>query len=76
MAEKYCSPVFKCGEDLDKALAAALCSCDDAARAEAAAKALEQLVDDEGKIKAEALPEEWVREYVEEYIDEALGGEY
>lgn len=44
MAEKYCSPVFKCGEDLDKALAAALCSCDDAARAEAAAKAAQEAV--------------------------------
>lgn len=37
MVEKYCSSKFTCGEDLDKALEAALCSCDDAARAEAAA---------------------------------------
>lgn len=35
--KKYCSPKFKTGEELDKALAAALCSCEDAERAEVAA---------------------------------------
>lgn len=34
---RYCSVRFKTGQALDEALAAALCSCDDAARAEAAA---------------------------------------
>jgi hypothetical protein len=34
---KYCSSKFKCGEDLDAALEAALCAGDCATRAEAAA---------------------------------------
>lgn len=36
--EKYCSPRFRTGEELDEALDAALCSCTDAERAEAAAE--------------------------------------
>ena len=40
----YCSAKFKNGEELDKALEAALCSCDDAARAEAAADRAEAIV--------------------------------
>ena len=36
--EKYCSPRFRTGEELDEALDAALCSCTDAERAEKAAE--------------------------------------
>ena len=37
----YCSAKFRTGEELDKALEAALCSCDDAVRAELAADSAE-----------------------------------
>lgn len=43
MADKYCSTRFKCGEDLDAALEAALCAGDCATRAEAAQKAIEDM---------------------------------
>lgn len=43
MAGTYCSVRFKTGQELDEALAAALCSCDDANRAEAARKAIEDM---------------------------------
>lgn len=42
MADKYCSVRFKTGEELDEALNAAMCACDDAARAEAAALRAEE----------------------------------
>ena len=51
MSETYCSPVFTCGEDLDKALKAALCSCDDADRAAAAATKSEEIRDELLKLK-------------------------
>ena len=44
MVDKYCSPKFKCGEDLDAALEAALCAGDCATRAEAAAENAENAV--------------------------------
>lgn len=40
--DKYCSPKFKTGEELDKALLAALTCCDEATRAEAAATRAEE----------------------------------
>lgn len=41
----YCSAKFRTGEELDKALEAALCSCDDAVRAELAADRAEAAAD-------------------------------
>lgn len=55
MADRYCSVRFKTGEELDKALAAALCSCDDAARAEAAAARAEEIQTKIDETVAEAL---------------------
>ena len=46
MADKYCSVRFKTGEELDEALNAAMCACDDAARAEAAAERAEAALQD------------------------------
>jgi len=34
------------------------------------------MVDENGKIKGDYLPEAWVQTYVEQYVNEALGGEY
>lgn len=55
MADRYCSVRFKTGEELDKALAAALCSCDDAERAEAAAARAEEIQTKIDETVAEAL---------------------
>lgn len=52
----YCSTRFSCGEDLDEALSAALCACDDADRAEAAANKLEGFFEG-GIISRKALPD-------------------
>lgn len=41
MVNSYCSAKFKTGEELDEALVAALTCCNDAERAEAAAKRAE-----------------------------------
>ena len=55
MPDNYCSQRFKTGEELDKALAAALCSCDDAARAEAAAARAEEIQSKVDETVSEAL---------------------
>jgi hypothetical protein len=55
VADRYCSVRFKTGEELDKALAAALCSCDDAARAEAAAARAEEIQSKVDETVTEAL---------------------
>ena len=36
----------------------------------------ELVFDENGKIKEEFLPEDWVKKYVDQYVEEALGGEY
>ena len=41
---KYCSVRFRTGQELDEALAAALCACDDAAKAEAALSEMRELI--------------------------------
>ena len=50
--DKYCSSKFKTGEELDKALLAALTCCDEASRAEAAATRAEEAAKKEAEEEA------------------------
>lgn len=61
---KYCSTKFKCGEDLDAALDAALCAADNARRAEEAASSVENT-----KTEIGALLSSYIND-----IDTLIGG--
>ncbi len=61
MADKYCSAKFKCGEDLDAALEAALCAASNKACSEAAAARAEAAANEalrvENELNADSLRE-------------------
>lgn len=52
MDNKYCSTKFKCGEDLDAALDAALCIANGELQAKEAVLYTEQTLTDEQKVQA------------------------